>query len=175
MHKFQSNGGIRSMAIRHFGELVRDMSQYRWMLTNAVFRALVPLILFLEDTETRVTTVSPAILLFLVWQRCAVFYMTPDKETLTDCFLLRQACKHTLAICVSELCWPTEHLLLDRCYSFELVVLSICNNLVSGPLGFPTKRYRKNIKGPPERWEGWWEQGESWRRKVKIIIINKWV
>ncbi|KAF6075237.1 maestro heat like repeat family member 9 [Phyllostomus discolor] len=90
-----SNGGIRSMAIRHFGELVRDMSQYRWMLNNAVFRALVPLILFLEDTETRVIT----------------------------------ACKHTLAICVSELRWPISNLLLDRCYSFELAVLSICNNL----------------------------------------------
>ncbi|XP_036891185.1 maestro heat-like repeat-containing protein family member 9 [Sturnira hondurensis] len=90
-----SNGGIRSMAIRHFGELVRDMSQYWWMLNNAVFRALVPLILFLEDTETRVTT----------------------------------ACKHTLAICASELRWSVSHLLLDRCYSFELVVLSICNNL----------------------------------------------
>ncbi|XP_024434384.2 LOW QUALITY PROTEIN: maestro heat-like repeat-containing protein family member 9 [Desmodus rotundus] len=90
-----SNGGIRCMAIRHFGELVRDMSQYRWMLNNAVFRALVPLILFLEDRETRVTT----------------------------------ACKHTLAICASELHWSTSHLLLGRYYSFELVVLSICNHL----------------------------------------------
>lgn len=90
MHKFQSNGGIRCMAIRHFGELVRDMSQYRWMLNNAVFRALVPLILFLEDRETRVTTVSPAILLFLVWQRHAVFYRTPDKETLIVCFLFHR-------------------------------------------------------------------------------------
>ncbi|XP_053515327.1 maestro heat-like repeat-containing protein family member 9 [Artibeus jamaicensis] len=90
-----SDGGIRSMAIRHFGELVRDMSQYWWMLNDAVFRALVPLILFLEDTETRVTT----------------------------------ACKHTLAICASELRWSASRLLLDQCYSFELVVLSICNNL----------------------------------------------
>ncbi|KAM5295335.1 maestro heat-like repeat-containing protein family member 9 [Glossophaga mutica] len=91
-----SNGGIRSMAIRHFGELVRDMSQYRRMLNTAAFRALVPLILFLEDTETRVTT----------------------------------ACKHTLAICTSELRWSASHLLLDQSYSFELVVLSICNNLI---------------------------------------------
>uniref|UniRef100_A0A8D1NB38 Maestro heat like repeat family member 9 n=1 Tax=Sus scrofa TaxID=9823 RepID=A0A8D1NB38_PIG len=49
-----SNGGIRSMAIRHFGELLRDMSQYTWMLNDVVLGGLVPLILFLEDTEARV-------------------------------------------------------------------------------------------------------------------------
>ncbi|XP_077011861.1 maestro heat-like repeat-containing protein family member 9 isoform X3 [Tamandua tetradactyla] len=49
-----NNGGVRSMAIRHFGELLKDMSQYTWMLKGVVFRALVPLILFLEDTEIRV-------------------------------------------------------------------------------------------------------------------------
>ncbi|XP_008262320.1 maestro heat-like repeat-containing protein family member 9 isoform X3 [Oryctolagus cuniculus] len=49
-----SNGGIRSMAIRHFGELLRDMSQYMWMLSPVVLGALVPLILFLEDVEIRV-------------------------------------------------------------------------------------------------------------------------
>ncbi|XP_051713086.1 maestro heat-like repeat-containing protein family member 9 isoform X2 [Oryctolagus cuniculus] len=50
----KSNGGIRSMAIRHFGELLRDMSQYMWMLSPVVLGALVPLILFLEDVEIRV-------------------------------------------------------------------------------------------------------------------------
>nr|XP_008518106.1 PREDICTED: maestro heat-like repeat-containing protein family member 9 [Equus przewalskii] len=48
------NGGIRSMAIRHFGELLKDMSQYTWMLNDVVLMGLVPLILFLEDTETSV-------------------------------------------------------------------------------------------------------------------------
>lgn len=42
------------MAIRHFGELLKDMSQYTWMLNDVVLMGLVPLILFLEDTETSV-------------------------------------------------------------------------------------------------------------------------
>uniref|UniRef100_A0A8C5ZV13 Maestro heat like repeat family member 9 n=1 Tax=Marmota marmota marmota TaxID=9994 RepID=A0A8C5ZV13_MARMA len=50
-----SNGGIRSMAIRHFGELLKDMSQYTWMLNPLALGALVPLILFLEDKEIRVS------------------------------------------------------------------------------------------------------------------------
>ncbi|KAI4563062.1 hypothetical protein MJT46_010671 [Ovis ammon polii x Ovis aries] len=48
------NEGIRSMAIHHFGQLLMDMSQYTWMLNNVVYAGLVPLILFLEDTEERV-------------------------------------------------------------------------------------------------------------------------
>ncbi|XP_037662834.1 maestro heat-like repeat-containing protein family member 9 [Choloepus didactylus] len=49
-----NHGGIRSVAIHHFGDLLRDMSQYTWMLKDVVLQALVPLILFLEDTELRV-------------------------------------------------------------------------------------------------------------------------
>ncbi|XP_020742471.2 maestro heat-like repeat-containing protein family member 9 isoform X6 [Odocoileus virginianus] len=49
-----ANGGIRSMAIHHFGQLLMDMSQYTWMLNDVVNAGLVPLILFLEDTEERV-------------------------------------------------------------------------------------------------------------------------
>nr|KAF6316284.1 maestro heat like repeat family member 9 [Pipistrellus kuhlii] len=49
-----NDAGIRSMAIRHFGELLEDMSQYTWMLNAVVLESLVPLILFLEDIETRV-------------------------------------------------------------------------------------------------------------------------
>ncbi|ELK27768.1 hypothetical protein MDA_GLEAN10014781 [Myotis davidii] len=49
-----TDAGIQSMAIRHFGELLRDMNQYTWMLNAVVLESLVPLILFLEDTETRV-------------------------------------------------------------------------------------------------------------------------
>ncbi|XP_049731682.1 maestro heat-like repeat-containing protein family member 9 [Elephas maximus indicus] len=47
-------GGIRSMAIWHFGELLKDMNQYMWLLTDVVFQSLVPLILYLEDAELRV-------------------------------------------------------------------------------------------------------------------------
>uniref|UniRef100_A0A8C5L273 Maestro heat-like repeat family member 9 n=2 Tax=Jaculus jaculus TaxID=51337 RepID=A0A8C5L273_JACJA len=91
------NGGIRSMAIRHFGELLIDMKQYRLLLNSVVLGGLVPLILFLEDTETRVV----------------------------------QACRYTLEICDLELKWSISHLLKDGNYSFELVVLNICNNLLT--------------------------------------------
>lgn len=67
------------MAIQHFGELLRDMSQYTWMLNDVVLGGLVPLILFLEDTEIRVVQVSPAILFFFVLQRIAVFSVTSDE------------------------------------------------------------------------------------------------
>ncbi|XP_025253206.1 maestro heat-like repeat-containing protein family member 9 [Theropithecus gelada] len=90
------NGGIRSMAIRHFGELVRDMRQYTWMLNDVILEGLVPLILFLEDDEERVA----------------------------------KACKCTLKICTSQLKWSTSRLLKDENYSFEMVVLNICNNLI---------------------------------------------
>jgi hypothetical protein len=66
------------MAIRHFGQLLMDMSQYTWMLNDVVYAGLVPLILFLEDTEERVVKVSPKILFVLVLQRITVFYITPD-------------------------------------------------------------------------------------------------
>lgn len=78
------------MAIQHFGELLRDMSQYTWMLNDVVLGGLVPLILFLEDTETRVVQVSPTILFFLVLQRIAVFSVTSDEQSLSDLFLLHR-------------------------------------------------------------------------------------
>ncbi|NP_001157101.1 maestro heat-like repeat-containing protein family member 9 isoform 1 [Homo sapiens] len=90
------NGGIRSMAIRHFGQLVRDMRQYTWMVNDVVLEGLVPLILFLEDDDKRVA----------------------------------EACKYTLKICTSQLKWSTSRLLKDENYSFEMVVLNICNNLI---------------------------------------------
>ncbi|KAM6217263.1 maestro heat-like repeat-containing protein family member 9 [Rhynchocyon petersi] len=46
--------GIRTMAIRHFGGLLQDMHQYTSMLNDVVLEGLVPLILFLEDTELEV-------------------------------------------------------------------------------------------------------------------------
>ncbi|XP_017389522.2 maestro heat-like repeat-containing protein family member 9 [Cebus imitator] len=90
------NGGIRSMAIRHFGELLREMSQYTWMLSDVVLGGLVPLIVFLEDDEERVAN----------------------------------ACKYTLKICTLQLKWSTSYLLKNANYSFEMVVLNICNNLI---------------------------------------------
>lgn len=48
------NSGIQCMAIRHFGELLVDMSQYKWMLNHIILGSLVPMILFLESTETRI-------------------------------------------------------------------------------------------------------------------------
>ncbi|XP_074078089.1 maestro heat-like repeat-containing protein family member 9 isoform X2 [Macrotis lagotis] len=45
---------IRAMAIRHFGELLNEMNQYTWMLKPVVLKSLVPLVLFLEDTEIKV-------------------------------------------------------------------------------------------------------------------------
>ncbi|XP_007935967.1 maestro heat-like repeat-containing protein family member 9 [Orycteropus afer afer] len=90
-----SNGGIRSMAIWHFGELLKDMNQYTWMLNDVVLEVLVPLILFLGDTELRVV----------------------------------RACKYTLKIYTSQLNWSTSYWLNGSNYNFEMVVLSICNNL----------------------------------------------
>ncbi|XP_048212631.1 maestro heat-like repeat-containing protein family member 9 [Perognathus longimembris pacificus] len=92
-----NNGGIRSMAIRHFGELLRDMSQYTWMLNHVILGGLVPLILFLEDKEQRVV----------------------------------KACKYTLEICAGQLKWSTAYLLREENYNFELVVVNICNNLLT--------------------------------------------
>ncbi|KAM7336171.1 hypothetical protein ACRRTK_004664 [Alexandromys fortis] len=48
------NGCIQCMAIRHFGELLVDMNQYKWMLNHIILGSLVPMILFLESTETRI-------------------------------------------------------------------------------------------------------------------------
>lgn len=77
-----------------------------------------------------------------------------------------QACKHTLAICALELKWSTFPQFMEH-YSFEMVVLNICNNIVSGPLVFPTTHFRKNRKGSPKRWKGVGDKGESWGRKAK--------
>ncbi|XP_006159831.1 maestro heat-like repeat-containing protein family member 9 [Tupaia chinensis] len=45
---------IRSTAIRHFGLLVKDMSLNKQMLKHVVLKGLVPLILFLEESEIKV-------------------------------------------------------------------------------------------------------------------------
>lgn len=67
------------MAIRHFGELVRDMRQYTWMLNDVILEGLVPLILFLEDDEERVANVSHLIFFFINLPRITMFYLTTDE------------------------------------------------------------------------------------------------
>ncbi|XP_077934789.1 maestro heat-like repeat-containing protein family member 9 [Halichoerus grypus] len=125
-----SNGGIRSMAIQHFGELLRDMSQYTWMLNDVVLGGLVPLILFLEDTEIRVV----------------------------------QACKYTLAICVSKLNWPTSYLLKDEFYSFEVVVLNICNNLLTSHENYITDLISDTL--------GFLRSSRVYLRRASVILIG---
>uniref|UniRef100_A0A4X2KA28 Maestro heat like repeat family member 9 n=1 Tax=Vombatus ursinus TaxID=29139 RepID=A0A4X2KA28_VOMUR len=93
---------IRAMAIRHFGELLKEMNQYTRMLKPTIIKALVPLILFLEDIEIKVV----------------------------------KACKYTLNICAPCFKWNSSPLLQDEVYNYEIVVLSICNCLVSYFLGF---------------------------------------
>lgn len=127
------------MAIRHFGELLVDMNQYKWMLNHIILGSLVPMILFLESTETRIANVRAFfflkifyMILFLPIKPSTVFYVTTNQISLI--FSLFQACRYTLTICVSQLKWSTSYLLQEENYNFESVVLSICNNLVSRPL-----------------------------------------
>ena len=160
------------MAIRHFGQLLMDMSQYTWMLNDVVYAGLVPLILFLEDTEERVVKVSPEILFVLVLQRISVFYITPDGMDLYWPFSASQACKYTLKICASELKWSTLYFLKDEYYNFELVVLNICNNLVSVHSRFTTLRVTKTMlkdiqsdekhNGHKVNLEGLWREDNKW-------------
>ncbi|XP_015441628.1 maestro heat-like repeat-containing protein family member 9 [Pteropus alecto] len=124
------NGGIRSMAVRHFGELLKDMSHYRWMLNHVVLGGLVPLILFLEDTETRVV----------------------------------RACKSTLAICASELKWPMSCLFDDQNYSFELVVLNICNNLLISHKDYITELIADTL--------GFLSSSRAYLRRASVILIG---
>ncbi|XP_059934624.1 maestro heat-like repeat-containing protein family member 9 [Mesoplodon densirostris] len=125
-----SNGGIRSMAIRHFGELLRDMSQYTGMLNDVVFRGLVPLILFLEDTEARVV----------------------------------KACKYTLEICTSEFKCSTSYLLKDEHYSFEQVVLNICNNLLISHQKYITDLISDTL--------GFLRSSRTYLRRGSVILIG---
>ncbi|XP_077636764.1 maestro heat-like repeat-containing protein family member 9, partial [Crocuta crocuta] len=125
-----SNEGIRSTAIRHFGELLRDMNQYTWMLSDVVLGGLVPLILFLEDTEKSVV----------------------------------KACKHTLAICASELNWSTSYLLKDEYYNFELVVLNLCNNLLVSHENYITDLISDTL--------GFLRSSRIYLRKASIILIG---
>ncbi|XP_032948567.1 maestro heat-like repeat-containing protein family member 9 [Rhinolophus ferrumequinum] len=125
-----SNGGIRSMAIQHFGELIKDMNHYTWMLNPVVLKGLVPLILFLEDTDIRVVN----------------------------------ACKYTLAICVSELKWSPTFLLNDQCYNFEQVVLNFCNNLLISHGNYITDLIADTL--------GFLGSSQAYLRRASLILIG---
>ncbi|XP_054568130.1 maestro heat-like repeat-containing protein family member 9 [Eptesicus fuscus] len=124
-----SDAGIRSMAIRHFGELLEDMSQYTWMLNAVILESLVPLILFLEDIETRVV----------------------------------MACKHTLTICAFQLKWSTFPRSIEH-YSFELVVLNICNNIFISHGSYITDLLSDSL--------GFLRSSRVYLRRAAIILIG---
>ncbi|XP_072504771.1 maestro heat-like repeat-containing protein family member 9 isoform X2 [Notamacropus eugenii] len=75
-HKTSS---IRAMAIRHFGELLQEMNQYTWMLKPIVIKAMVPLILFLEDTEITVVRACKSTL-----NICAPYFKWQSSALLQD-------------------------------------------------------------------------------------------
>ncbi|XP_060052957.1 maestro heat-like repeat-containing protein family member 9 isoform X5 [Erinaceus europaeus] len=126
----ESNAGIRSMAIRHFGELLQDMSHHTRVLNDLVIDSLVPLILFLEDTEKRVF----------------------------------QACMYTLEVCASSLHWFTTHLLSDEYYSYELVVLDICNNILVSHKQYITELLSDAL--------GYLRSSRAYLRRASIILVG---
>ncbi|CAK7309629.1 Maestro heat-like repeat-containing protein family member 9 [Vulpes lagopus] len=108
-----SNGGIRSMAIYHFGELLKDMSQYPWILNNMVPGGLVPLILFLEDTDIRVAKACKYTLKICASElHWSTLYLLKDKH------------------CYFEL------VVLNICNNLLISHESYITNLISDTLGF---------------------------------------
>ncbi|XP_005622592.1 maestro heat-like repeat-containing protein family member 9 isoform X2 [Canis lupus familiaris] len=108
-----SNGGIRSMAIYHFGELLKDMSQYPWILNDMVTGGLVPLILFLEDTEIRVAKACKYTLKICASElNWSTSYLLKDKH-------------HNFELVVLNIC---KNLLISH--------ESYITNLISDTLGF---------------------------------------
>ncbi|XP_072589836.1 maestro heat-like repeat-containing protein family member 9 [Vulpes vulpes] len=108
-----SNGGIRSMAIYHFGELLKDMSQYPWILNDMVPGGLVPLILFLEDTEIRVAKACKYTLKICASElNWSTLYLLKDKH------------------CYFEL------VVLNICNNLLISHESYITNLISDTLGF---------------------------------------
>ncbi|XP_072504773.1 maestro heat-like repeat-containing protein family member 9 isoform X4 [Notamacropus eugenii] len=75
----KKTSSIRAMAIRHFGELLQEMNQYTWMLKPIVIKAMVPLILFLEDTEITVVRACKSTL-----NICAPYFKWQSSALLQD-------------------------------------------------------------------------------------------
>ncbi|XP_075397164.1 maestro heat-like repeat-containing protein family member 9 [Tenrec ecaudatus] len=108
-----SSEGIRSMAIRHFGELLRDMYQYTWMFKDVVLEGLVPLILFLED---------PAM---VVVRAC--------KTTLEICSLQFD---WSISYWLTDKNYDFEMVVLNICNNLNISHWSYLTDLISDTLGF---------------------------------------
>ncbi|XP_028616050.1 maestro heat-like repeat-containing protein family member 9 [Grammomys surdaster] len=107
------NGGIQCMAIRHFGELLMDMNQYNWMLQHIVLGSLVPLILFLESTETRIVNAC--------------------RYTLTICVI---QLNWSTAYLLKEETYNFESVVLDICNNLLSSYENVITDLISDTLGF---------------------------------------
>ncbi|XP_040594826.1 maestro heat-like repeat-containing protein family member 9 isoform X1 [Mesocricetus auratus] len=107
------NGGVQCMAIRHFGDLLMDMSDYKWMLNHTILGGLVPLILFLESTELRI--------------------MKACRYTLTMCF---SQLKWSTAYLLQEDNYDFESLVLSICNNLISSYESYIIDLISDTLGF---------------------------------------
>ncbi|XP_058516944.1 maestro heat-like repeat-containing protein family member 9 isoform X1 [Ochotona princeps] len=108
-----SNGGIRSMAIRHFGDLLNDMNRYMCLLSPVVLGALVPLVLFLEDVEKRVVKACRYTLEICASQlKWSTSYLKKDE---TYCF---------------------ERVVLNICNNLLISYKSYVKDLISDTLGF---------------------------------------
>ncbi|XP_051041709.1 maestro heat-like repeat-containing protein family member 9 [Phodopus roborovskii] len=107
------NSGIQCMAIRHFGELLMDMSEYKRMLNHIILGSLVPLILFLESTETRI--------------------MNACRYTLTMCF---SQLKWSTLYLLQEDNYNFESMVLSICNNLLSSYESYIIDLISDTLGF---------------------------------------
>ncbi|XP_055964396.1 maestro heat-like repeat-containing protein family member 9 [Sorex fumeus] len=105
--------GIRSMAIQHLGDLLLEMSQYNWMLNNVVLDGLVPVVLFLEDTEIEVV------------RAC--------KFTLRNC---AQAMHWTLGDVLEDEHYDYQLVVLTVCNNCLVSKSSYITNMIGETLGF---------------------------------------
>ncbi|XP_045153898.1 maestro heat-like repeat-containing protein family member 9 [Echinops telfairi] len=108
-----SSEGVRSMAIRHFGELLRDMYQYTWMFKDVVLEGLVSLILFLEDPT------------MVVVRAC--------KYTLEICSLQFD---WSITYWLTDKNYDFEMVVLNICNNLNISHWSYLTDLISDTLGF---------------------------------------
>ncbi|XP_076403977.1 maestro heat-like repeat-containing protein family member 9 isoform X3 [Peromyscus maniculatus bairdii] len=107
------NSDIQCMAIRHFGELLLDMSHYKRMLNHVIIGSLVPLLLFLESNETRIVNAC--------------------RYTLTICF---SQLKWSISHLLKEENYCFESVVLSICNNLLSSYESYITDLISGTLGF---------------------------------------
>ncbi|XP_059137214.1 maestro heat-like repeat-containing protein family member 9 isoform X3 [Peromyscus eremicus] len=107
------NSDIQCMAIRHFGELLLDMSHYKRMLNHVIIGSLVPLLLFLESNEIRLVNAC--------------------RYTLTICF---SQLKWSISHLLREENYCFESVVLNICNNLLSSYESYITDLISGTLGF---------------------------------------